>query len=191
MLKAFVASMLILSALISPGEIEFPPQDIEEESEVVVVTVDSTNLRFSPSTVTISEGDTVRFFWSGQALPHNAVENSELFDSGEPNRAVDYSFTFEGGLNGSFEYVCEPHEAVGMVGTIIVEQSSQSEPENNESDNKTSTMNQDTNSESGVLNIIYILIAIIFLFSIFAVIYRVNEMSLLEIDNDEQNEEKD
>lgn len=191
MLKAFVASMLILSALISPGEIEFPPQDIEEESEVVVVTVDSTNLRFSPSTVTISEGDTVRFFWSGQALPHNAVENSELFDSGEPNRAVDYSFTFEGGLNGSFEYVCEPHEAVGMVGTIIVEQSSQSEPENNESDNKTSTMNQDTNSESGVLNIIYILIAIIFLFSIFAIIYRVNEMSLLEIDNDEQNEEKD
>ncbi len=191
MLKAFVASMLILSALISPGEIEFPPQDIEEESEVVVVTVDSTNLRFSPSTVTISEGDTVRFFWSGQALPHNAVENSELFDSGEPNRAVDYSFTFEGGLNGSFEYVCEPHEAVGMVGTIIVEQSSQAEPENNESDNKTSTMNQDTNSESGVLNIIYILIAIIFLFSIFAVIYRVNEMSLLEIDNDEQNEQKD
>lgn len=191
MLKAFVASMLILSALISPGEIEFPPQDIEEESEVVVVTVDSTNLRFSPSTVTISEGDTVRFFWSGQALPHNAVENSELFDSGEPNRAVDYSFTFEGGLNGSFEYVCEPHEAVGMVGTIIVEQSSQSEPENNESDNKTSTMNQDTNSESGVLNIIYILIAIIFLFSIFAIIYRVNEMSLLEIDNDEQNEEKE
>lgn len=191
MLKAFVASMLILSALISPGEIELPPQDIEEESEVVVVTVDSTNLRFSPSTVTISEGDTVRFFWSGQALPHNAVENSELFDSGEPNRAVDYSFTFEGGLNGSFEYVCEPHEAVGMVGTIIVEQSSQTEPENNESNNKTSTMNQDTNAESGVLNVIYILIAIIFLFSIFAIIYRVNEMSLLEIDNDEQNEEKD
>lgn len=191
MLKAFVASMLILSALISPGEIELPPQDIEEESEVVVVTVDSTNLRFSPSTVTISEGDTVRFFWSGQALPHNAVESSELFDSGEPNRAVDYSFTFEGGLNGSFEYVCEPHEAVGMVGTIIVEQSSQTEPENNESNNKTSTMNQDTNAESGVLNVIYILIAIIFLFSIFAIIYRVNEMSLLEIDNDEQNEEKD
>ena len=191
MLKAFVASMLILSALISPGEIEFPPQDIEEESEVVVVTVDSTNLRFSPSTVTISEGDTVRFFWSGQALPHNAVENSELFDSGEPNRAVDYSFTFEGGLNGSFEYVCEPHEAVGMVGTIIVEQSSQTEPENNESNNKTSTMNQDTNAEYGGLNVIYILIAIIFLFSIFAISYRVNEMSLLEIDNNEQNEEKD
>ena len=185
MLKAFMASMLILSALISPGEIELPPQDAEEESEVVVVTVDSTNLRFSPSTITISEGDTVRFFWSGQALPHNAVEHSELFDSGEPNRAVDYSFTFEGGMNGSFEYVCEPHEAVGMVGTIIVEQSSQPEPENNESDNKTSTMNQDANAESGVLNIIYILIAIIFLFSIFAIIYRANEMNLLELVEDE------
>ena len=43
----------------------------EEESETVVISVDSTNLRFSPSSVTITEGDTVRFFWSGQALPHN------------------------------------------------------------------------------------------------------------------------
>ncbi len=30
-----------------------------------IITVDSTNLRFSPSSVTISEGDAVRFFWDG------------------------------------------------------------------------------------------------------------------------------
>ena len=39
----------------------------EDEPETVIVSVDSTNLRFSPSSVTITEGDTVRFFWSGQA----------------------------------------------------------------------------------------------------------------------------
>ena len=33
----------------------------EQESEVHVVTVDSTNLRFTPSTLTINEGDTLRF----------------------------------------------------------------------------------------------------------------------------------
>ena len=93
----------------------------EDEPETVVITVDSTNLRFSPSSVTITEGDTVRFFWSGQALPHNAVENNEVFDSGEPARAVDYSFTFERGMNGTYDFVCEPHASVGMVGQIVVE----------------------------------------------------------------------
>ena len=78
-----------------------------------MVTVDSTNLRFSPSTVTITEGDSVRFFWSGELLAHNAVADDGLFDSGEPSREVDYSFTFEIGTNGTHTYVCEPHEAMG------------------------------------------------------------------------------
>ena len=92
-----------------------------DEPETVVISVDSTNLRFSPSSVTITEGDTVRFFWSGQALPHNAVENNGVFDSGEPARAVDYSFTFERGMNGTYDFVCEPHASAGMVGQIVVE----------------------------------------------------------------------
>ena len=92
-----------------------------DEPETVVISVDSTNLRFSPSSVTITEGDTVRFFWSGQALPHNAVENNGVFDSGEPARAVDYSFTFERGMNGTYDFVCEPHASAGMGGQIVVE----------------------------------------------------------------------
>lgn len=96
----------------------------EDQPETVVVSVDSTNLRFSPSSVTITEGDTVRFFWSGQALPHNAVENNGVFDSGEPERNVDYSFTFERGTNGTYEFVCEPHASAGMVGQITVEPAS-------------------------------------------------------------------
>ena len=90
-------------------------------SEEVVVTVDSTNLRFSPSSITISEGDSVRFFWSGELLAHNAVAEDGLFDSGDTSRNVDYTFTFEAGTNGTYQYVCEPHESVGMVGTVVVE----------------------------------------------------------------------
>ena len=89
-------------------------------SEEVVVTVDSTNLRFSPSSVTITEGDSVRFFWSDELLAHNAVAEDGLFDSGDTSRNVDYTFTFEAGTNGTHQYVCEPHESVGMVGTVIV-----------------------------------------------------------------------
>lgn len=89
-------------------------------SEEVIITVDSTNLRFSPSEISIMEGDTVRFFWQGQLLAHNAVERNGVFDSGEPERDVDYSFKFEIGMNGTYEFVCEPHESANMIGQIIV-----------------------------------------------------------------------
>ena len=106
-------------------------------SEQVVVTVDSTNLRFSPSSVTITEGESVRFFWSGELLAHNAVAEDGLFDSGDTSRNVDYTFTFEEGTNGTHQYVCEPHESVGMVGTVIVQPTQEPvspEPANDTSD---------------------------------------------------------
>ena len=49
------------------------------------------------------------------------MENNGVFDSGDPERNVDYSFTFERGTNGTYEFVCEPHASAGMVGQITVE----------------------------------------------------------------------
>ncbi len=34
---------------------------------------------------------------------------------------MDYTYTFKIGENGTYTYVCEPHESLGMVGTIIVQ----------------------------------------------------------------------
>ena len=122
--------MLVLLAASLQGDLT-PASSVDhsQEPQTVVVSVDSTNLRFSPSSVTVGEGDTVRFFWSGQALPHNAVETNEMFDSGDPAREVDYSFTFERGTNGTYDFVCEPHASAGMVGTITVEPAPPLEPE--------------------------------------------------------------
>ena len=92
----------------------------EQETEVHVVTVDSTNLRFTPSTLTINEGDTLRFVWGGQALPHNSVEENGVFDSGDPERAVDYGHVFDYDSAGTYNFFCEPHEAVGMTGSVTV-----------------------------------------------------------------------
>tara|TARA_B000000441_G_scaffold37308_1_gene24289 strand:+ start:481 stop:1062 length:582 start_codon:yes stop_codon:yes gene_type:complete len=116
--SAIVASLvcLLLSAVLASGNLVN-----QDDGEVVVVSVDSTNLRFSPETITLQEGDSVRFFWSGELLAHNAVESNGLFDSGEASRNVDYTYTFNIGENGTYEYVCEPHEEFGMIGTIIVE----------------------------------------------------------------------
>ena len=91
-----------------------------QETETHVVTVDSTNLRFTPSTLTINEGDTLRFVWGGQALPHNSVEENGVFDSGDPERNVDYGHVFGYDSAGTYSFFCEPHEAVGMTGSVTV-----------------------------------------------------------------------
>jgi plastocyanin len=96
------------------------PASASSNESDVIVTVDSSSLRFSPSEVTVTEGQAVRFMWSGQALPHNAVADDGLFDSGEPDRNVDYRFVFEIGTAGVHTFVCEPHASVGMVGSITV-----------------------------------------------------------------------
>ena len=113
----------------------------------VIITVDSTNLRFSPSSVTVDEGDAVRFFWDGQILPHNAVEENGTFDSGDTKSNEDYRFVFLPGLNGTFEYYCEPHRSLGMVGEIIVNPVPVMEMNNTSDENVTDTdMEEDDES---------------------------------------------
>ena len=65
------------------------PASASSNESDVIVTVDSSSLRFSPSEVTVTEGQAVRFMWSGQALPHKAVADDGLFDPGEADRNVD------------------------------------------------------------------------------------------------------
>ena len=136
----FVVTLLLLIAFPSTqsftdySSLEEPSNEIfssleNDTGEVFVVTVDGTNLRFSPDTITLKEGDTVNFLWENQLLPHNAVEENGLFDSGDPERNVDYSYTFNIGENGTYQYECEPHADLGMVGTIIVEPLPFVEPE--------------------------------------------------------------
>ena len=116
-MKLLPVTAVLVLALLMTGSIEERANSQKE----VVVTVESTNLRFSPESVTITEGDSVRFFWSGELLAHNAVSYDGLFDSGDASRNVDYSFKFEVGTNGTHEYLCEPHEEFGMTGTVVVE----------------------------------------------------------------------
>ena len=136
----FVATLLVLMAfsIAESSAIQSPENEASNEifsslendsGNVFVVTVDGTNLRFSPDTITLKEGDTVNFFWENQLLAHNAVEENGLFDSGDPERDVDYSYTFNVGENGTYQYVCEPHASLGMVGTIIVQPLPVVEPE--------------------------------------------------------------
>ena len=133
-MKSSLVTIFILVSLAPFWSVEasFSERDNSNFQSEKVITVDSTNFRFSPSEVTIDEGQSVRFFWSGELLGHNAVEENGLFDSGEPETEVDYSYRFEIGSNGTYEYVCEPHEQMGMIGTIIVNPISIEEEEEEE-----------------------------------------------------------
>ena len=152
----FSLAFLIFSiSLIGPVASEQADINMQEE---VVITVDSTNLQFSPAEVTIDEGDTVRFFWSGELLAHNAVERNGVFDSGDPERNVDFSFTFDVGMNGSYEFVCEPHEQANMIGVINVNPISVIE---NESDENEEGVIEESASSISIYSIVTILVVII------------------------------
>jgi len=116
MIRRFV--VLLVFAITISGDIGL----FQDEGEEHTVTVDGfgSNIRFVPETLTINEGDSVRFLWSGQLLPHNAIEMDDLFNSGDAMRDVDYTFTFDYNQSGVYEFYCEPHRNLGMLGEITV-----------------------------------------------------------------------
>ena len=85
----------------------------------------TTNNTFSPASVTVKVGQTVRWVWQGGS--HNVVSGTKSgevctedgnFKSGSPVAGGTYDKKFE--VAGTFPYYCEPHCAVGMTGTVIV-----------------------------------------------------------------------
>jgi plastocyanin len=90
-------------------------------------TITNVGNSFSPSTITISEGDTVVFQLSND---HNVVEVSEATWNANGTTALVGGFQtgFGGGTvlpgqlgAGTHYYVCTPHAGVGMKGSIVVE----------------------------------------------------------------------
>lgn len=79
---------------------------------------------FEPEELTISSGTTVTFVWDSDT--HNIAVESQPEDADWEgheeieNEGFEHEHTFE--VPGEYEYVCEPHEAQGMTGTIIVEE---------------------------------------------------------------------
>src|SRR5205085_12642099 len=94
--------------------------------------VNAPQAKFEPETVTIAAGDTVQ--WTNpQAVGHTvtfdpkeAVNKSLVvlpagvapFDSSDMGEGAVFKHTFT--EKGTYKYVCLYHEAMGMVGTVIV-----------------------------------------------------------------------
>ncbi len=85
------------------------------------------SLAFVPKEVTVASGSTITFK-NNVGFPHNVV-----FDEDDVPEGVDADAISVGSLNspdsthvitltvpGTYSYVCEPHQGVGMVGIITV-----------------------------------------------------------------------
>lgn len=81
---------------------------------------------FSPGTdeaIRIAAGTTVRFVWRSDG--HNIVVGSQPSDANWPghdpleSRGFELTHTFD--VPGKYEFWCEPHKGLGMVGTLVVE----------------------------------------------------------------------
>jgi plastocyanin len=105
---------------------------LAQAKTVEVSMAQSPKMRFIPDTVTIRAGDTVK--WTN---PHNishtvtfdpskaaTAANAALppgvapFDSGPLEEEGTFSHAFT--ERGTYKYVCVYHEAMGMVGTVVV-----------------------------------------------------------------------
>lgn len=84
--------------------------------------VELSNFQFSPDSLTIEVGDTVR--WTNVAGTHNVVADDSSFING-PAAPAPWTFEHVFTATGNNPYYCEPHGGpggFGMSGVIIVEQ---------------------------------------------------------------------
>ncbi|HUE63472.1 MAG TPA: plastocyanin/azurin family copper-binding protein [Rhizomicrobium sp.] len=107
-------------------------QALAEPKTVEVTMKQAPKARFAPDVINISVGDTVH--WTNPAFvthtvtfdPAQAQTAGDValpggvapFGSGDIDEDQSYSHTFT--AKGTYKYVCKYHEAMGMLGTVIV-----------------------------------------------------------------------
>jgi halocyanin-like protein len=98
--------------------------DMTDQDEVTVGVGTEANggfYGFGPAAVRISPGTTVVWEWTGEGGGHNVVAEDGTFSSGQDfvsEAGYTYEYTFEN--EGTYRYVCVPHETLGMKGAVVV-----------------------------------------------------------------------
>jgi hypothetical protein len=78
-------------------------------------------------------------------LPHNSVEENGVFDSGDPERDLDFGHVFDYDSAGTYNFFCEPHESVGMLGSVtVLDVEAPMDDQQNNSTNTSSSQSMET-----------------------------------------------
>jgi len=124
-----VGLFLVGSVLFSTGL----TVDAPASGEPAVVVGMTNTMTYTPDTVRVQVGETVRWKNSSDVMhtvtadPEEAFKKESVtlpdgaatFNSGNLSPSATFEHTFE--VPGTYTYFCIPHEAVGMNGTVIVE----------------------------------------------------------------------
>jgi len=98
-------------------------EDHTGESEVTVMVGaegNNGNYAFAPAAIRVDTGTTVVWEWTGQGQVHNVVHEDGDFESEQVSEeGHTFEYTFE--ESGNYLYQCTPHQALGMLGAVIVE----------------------------------------------------------------------
>jgi plastocyanin len=123
LLLALVAGMSVVVLAASPSPAASP-------AAATTHTVHIVEFSFSPPTVTVNVGDTVKWLHDGTATMHSVTADNGSFDSSPncPPTCLGANATFSHTFTkaGTFRYYCRIHGApggVGMSGTVIVKSS--------------------------------------------------------------------
>ncbi|MDZ7682699.1 MAG: plastocyanin/azurin family copper-binding protein [Fodinibius sp.] len=132
----FISSLLLVTAVIMGFQFHYDSSssdNIQKDKSRPVVTVGMTNtMKFTPDTVRIEVGETVK--WKNTSLLAHSVtadpsqstiegssklpEGAAPFDSGMMDPKQTFTHTFE--VPGTYKYFCIPHEGTKMYGWVIV-----------------------------------------------------------------------
>ncbi len=122
-MRTVIRAALVAGTLIALGV-------IPALANTVVVT--QTGFTFSPASVTVNQGDTVRWVWSDNFhTVTNGTGSADaaagaLFDAPLDSGHTSFQFTFTNA--GTYAYFCRFHEAFGMKGRVTVETSVPAKP---------------------------------------------------------------
>lgn len=78
---------------------------------------------FDQANITVEQGTTVTWVQNGENA-HTTTSYDGLWDSGIIAGGSDATFSHTFDEPGTFDYFCQPHESLGMVGTVTVTASS-------------------------------------------------------------------
>ncbi len=121
---------IIIAVFVLLASTAFAQTDTEPQTVVVrLIDKSSAEWRFEPSHVTVKPGDTIQWVLEDM-VPHN-VEFKKTPDGANLGDARMGPFLMSRGqtyelviderfTEGAYDYVCTPHEAMGMKGSITV-----------------------------------------------------------------------
>lgn len=126
-------SLALCTVMLVVGSFMLAVAPAAAETFTVKMGADNGMLAFEPSTVTIQQGDTVK--WVNNKLPpHNIIfdDGNSPIDKGVATKishdqlmfspGESYEVTFGSDFpSGSYSYFCAPHRGAGMVGKVVVQ----------------------------------------------------------------------